>query len=103
MPFHLRLAVIAALATGALIAYGTSRYYSTALITCVVEQALLQKLPQDVDPAMVHNRFNSLLSAMPNRQARLEKLLSMSQYLEKLQRLTPRELDELLRKDAGIS
>jgi len=101
MPFRRRLMVVAVLAALAMTAYLTSSYYSASLTAHVVEQALLQKLPQEADPGLVQIRFQKILSSLPDRQARLQKLLSMSQYLEKLQQLTPPELDELLRKDAS--
>jgi hypothetical protein len=40
-----------------------------------------------------------LISEIPDRRVRLEKLLSMSQYLEKLQMLEPQELERLLIKN----
>jgi hypothetical protein len=97
MPFPRRLIVMAALAAVALTAYGTSRYFSASLITYVVEHALLQKLPPGADPIAVRGRFHGLMSELPDRRAKLEKLLFLSQYLEKVQRLTSRELDELLK------
>lgn len=100
MPFRRRLGIIGTVAFGAVIAYGTARYYSTSVIAYVVEHALLQKLPTRSDPDLVRERFQRLLSSLPDRQARLEKLLNMSQYLEKLQELSPQEMDELLGKDA---
>jgi hypothetical protein len=101
MPFRRRMIVVAALVALAAVAYITSSYYSASLTTYVVEQALLQKLPQEADPGSVKMRLQKMLGSLPDRKARLQKLLSMSQYLEKLQRLTPRELDELLTKDAS--
>ncbi len=93
--------VTAVLASLAMTAYLTASYYSASLTAYVVKQALLQKLPQDADPDLVQSRFRKMLDTLPDRQARLRRLLTMSQYLEKLQQLTPRELDELLRKDAS--
>ena len=103
MPFPHRLIVIAILTAMGLAIYGITKYYSASLVAFVVEQALLQKLPPGVDPALVRTQFRSLLSGLPDRRARLEKLLFMSQYLERLQRLTVRELEELLGKDRSTS
>ncbi len=101
MPFRKRLWIVGILTMSGVLAYGTARHYSETLISYVVEQALLQKLPAGFDPAQSRDRFRDLLSSLPNHQARLEKLLSLSQYLEKLQTLTPQELDQLLRKDSS--
>jgi hypothetical protein len=101
MPFRRRLMVTAVLASLAMMAYLTANYYSASLTAYVVEQALLQKVPQNADPELVQGRFRKMLDTLPDRQARLHRLLAMSQYLEKLQQLTPQELDELLRKDAS--
>ncbi len=99
MPFSRRLLVIAILMAVALTAYGIAKHYSASLVAYVVEQGLLQKLPPGVNPEVVRMRFHGLLTAMPDRGARLERLLIMSQYLEKVQILTVQELDELLGKD----
>ncbi len=101
MPFPCRLTIIAILTAMALTVYGISKHYSSSLIAYVVEEALLQKLPAGADPALVRTQFHSLMSALPDRRARLEKLLSMSQYLEKLQKLTKQELEELLGKEVN--
>ncbi len=85
-------------------ALAIAKYYSASLIAYVVEEALVQKLPAGMDPALARTRFHAFMSKLPDRQARLEKLLSMSQYLEKLQTLEPQELDRLLAVDeAGLS
>ena len=93
--------VVAVLGGCALALYLASSYYSASLTAYVVEQALLQKLPQEADPALVRSRFQEVLDSVPDRKARLRKLLSMSQFLERRQLLTPLELDELLRKDSS--
>ncbi len=76
-------------------AYGTASYYSTAMIAYVVEQALIQKLPDGADTELFHSRLQRLLAGMPDRRAKMAKLLEMSQYMEKVQKLTQVELEAL--------
>jgi hypothetical protein len=95
MTFRKRLIVVMILALLALGAYGTASYYSTALIAYVVEQALMQKLPDGADPELFHSRLQSTLAGMPD-QAKMTKLLQMSQYMEKVQKLSQVELEALL-------
>jgi hypothetical protein len=99
MTFRNRLMVVSLLGAAAVTAYGAGRYYSPALISYVVEQALVQKLPQGVDPEEARGRYRDLMGSIPDRKSRLEKLLFLSQYLEKLQILTREELDQLLKRD----
>jgi hypothetical protein len=96
MTIQKRAAVIAAFAILALIFYGASKYYSPKLVLHVVEQSLAQKAPPETDPIFVQERLRSFLSTVPDQKAQMERLLQISAYLEKVQRLTPRELDELL-------
>ena len=91
--------ILALLALGA---YGAASYYSTDLIAYVVEQALIQKLPAGADPAEFHRKLRSLLAASPDRQVKLAKLLQMSQYMEKVQRLSQAELEALFAGDASL-
>ena len=79
-----------------LASYGTAKYYSPALVRYVVEQSLMQKAPSGTDPIWLRKRFYELLSAAPDQKAQMEKLLGISAYLEKIQRLTPEELNELV-------
>jgi len=81
----------------------TAKKYSVSLIAFVVEEALIQKLPAGSDPTAVRLEFRNMLAGLPDRQLRLERLLYMSQYLEKLQDLDRPELERLLTiKAAGI-
>jgi hypothetical protein len=94
--------MVAAVLSGFAVAlYLASSYYSAALTAYVVEQTLVQKLPQGENPALARSRFREALDSVPDRKAKLRKLLSMSQFLERRQLLTPRELDELLRRDSS--
>ena len=79
----------------ALIIYCAARYYSPDLIHHVVEQSLIQKAPPGVDAQMARQRLEALLQAEPDEKARIQRLLEISAYLEKIQRLTPKELEAL--------
>jgi hypothetical protein len=96
MTIQKRSIVVITLGILALASYGTARYYSPALVLHVVEQSLIQKAPLETDPTWLRSRLHALLSTAPDKNARMEKLLGISAYLEKVQRLTPEELDELL-------
>jgi len=96
MTIQKRSIVVLALGILALASYGVARYYSPALVLHVVEQSLVQKAPLETDPILLQKRLYSLLSAAPNQKVKMEKLLQISAYLEKVQRLTPEDLDQLL-------
>lgn len=96
MPFRKRWSIAAAVLFLAAILYGTGRYYSPSLIQYVVEQSLMQKAPAGEDPEYLQKRLRECLSAIPDQDARLERLLRISGSLEKTQSLTPEGLDELL-------
>ncbi len=78
------------------VSYGAARYYSPFLVAYVVEQTLIQKAPSGTDPVLLKSRLHILLSAAPNKQLKMERLLGISAYLEKVQSLTSAELDNLL-------
>ena len=96
MTIQRRATVMIVLGILALASYGTAKYYSPALILHVVEQSLMQKAPSETDSILLKERLHALLSAAPDQKAKTEKLLLISAYLEKVQHLTPEELDELL-------
>lgn len=89
----------------ALTTYGIARYYAPSLILHVVEQSLIQKAPANIQTHLVHQRLQALLSEIPDQNARMERLLRLSQYLEKIQHLTAEEWDGLFpdAKPAGSS
>lgn len=91
-----RTLILGTLALLAAVSYGVLRYYSPSLVAYVVEQTLLQKLPAGTDPEAVRRRFRAFLHSQPDGKSRLDKLLVLSQYLEKIQRLDSVELDTLL-------
>ena len=75
MCFRRRLIVIAVLAATAVALYSASSYYSVSMISYVVEQALLQKLPPGADAKTVQSRLRTSLAVLPDREAKLKKLL----------------------------
>lgn len=75
--------------------FGIARRFSPSIIAYVVEESLLQKVPDGSSPAVVQKRFEAWLAASRSTD-KLAKLLDLSRYLEKVQRLTPAELDRLL-------
>lgn len=96
--FKQRVTVLGLLALLFLAAYGAARAYSPAIVAYVVEQALVQKAPEGMSPILVRERFRALLASTP-QELKMLKLLALSNYLEKVQRLTPVELDRLLKPD----
>ncbi len=103
MKLQRRLEIVGLLLAIVLVIYGVARHYSSSLIAYVVEQALIQKAPSGTDPLLLHERFQTLLVALPDRNNRMEKLLQISKYLEKVQILDTGELEDLLREEADDS
>ncbi len=93
--FGRRVAVLSFLILSFLLIYGIAKSYSYDIVVYVVEQALLQKAPESISAAKVQERFKTALASTPADQ-KLLKLMSLSSYLEKVQKLTPEELDRLL-------
>ena len=91
MTIHKRASILSALLALALLFYFAARYYSPDLIRHVVEQSFIQKAPPDVDPSEARRRFESILGADADKKARLQSLLKISEYLEKIQSITPEE------------
>ncbi len=83
---------------GFLMVYGLAKSYSSAIVAYVVEQALLQKAPPEVKKDDVRARLNGTLAPL-TRGDKILKLLALSSYIEKVQKLTPAELDRLLPKN----
>ncbi len=96
MTIQKRSIIVIALGLLALASYGAAKYYSPALVLHVVEQSLVQKAPPGTDPILLQKQLHSLLTTAPDQQSKMEKLLHISAYLEKVQRLTPEELDALM-------
>jgi hypothetical protein len=80
----------------ALIVYGTAKFYSPSLVFFVAEQTLIQKAPPGTDHAQLRDRLRTLISAAPNQNAKMEELFRISAYLEKVQLLTPEQLNGVM-------
>jgi hypothetical protein len=100
MTFKKRLLIMAVLFAVASIAYATTRHYSPILIHYVVKQSLIQKAPASVTATIVQERLQAFLSKAPDQQIRIQRLLYISTYLEKVQHLTHEEWDGLLSEDS---
>jgi hypothetical protein len=61
-----------------------------------VEQSLIQKAPPGTDAAHLQDRLRAHLSTTSDQYARMRRLLRISESLEKVQSLTPEELDKLI-------
>ncbi len=96
--FRQRIAVLVFLILIYLVVVAISKHFSPAVVTYVVQEALIQKAPEGVSPAVVRERFEALLQAMPPEQ-KLIKMLDLSNYLEKVQKLTSAEMDQLMAGD----
>lgn len=93
--FKQRIAMLGLLALLFLAVDAIARHYSPAIVAYVVEQALIQKAPEGMSPILVKERFETLLASTPP-EAKLMRLIVLSSYLEKVQKLTPRELERLM-------
>jgi hypothetical protein len=91
-----RLIVAGFVAGFAVASLATAKRFSVSLIAYVTEEALIQKLPAGSDPPAVRRKFRALIAGLPDRQLKLERLLSMSQYLERLQTIDRQELERIL-------
>lgn len=96
MTMRKRLIAAGILLAFATVLYGTARHYSPSLILYVVQQSLVQKAPQGIDAVYLERRLNDVLSAAPDQKTKMERLLRISQRLEKVQKLTPAELEIIL-------
>ena len=99
MTVRKRSLVLGSLFAVALAVYGIARYYSPSLVLFVVEQSLIQKAPSGTDPDLLVARFRAHISAAPDNNSQMERLLRISEALEKVQHLTDEQLDGLLAED----
>jgi hypothetical protein len=99
MTIQRRVMIVAALFAFALVLYGIAKHYSAPLILHVVEQSLAQKAPAGIDAAQIRRRLRAFLAAASNQDKKMAQLLRISEFLEKVQYLTPEELDELVPKE----
>jgi len=91
-----RLGILGILAAMFLAAYGLGRLYSAALVAYIVEHALIEKSPAGTDPESIRKRLAARAPDSAGSEERLRRLLAISQRLEKVQKLAPVELDEIL-------
>lgn len=96
MPIKKRFIVILMLFSLALAVYGLAELYAPSLVYFVVEQTLIEKSPPGTDTIRLHLQLSSLLSSAPDQNAKMEILFRISGYLEKVQSLTPVQLDEVM-------
>jgi hypothetical protein len=81
----------------ALVVYGLAKFYSPSLVYYIVEQTLIEKAPPGADRSRLRQNFSALISSAPDQNAKMEKLFRISGYLEKVQTLTPAQLNEVMR------
>ncbi len=74
---------------------GAARYYAPVIVAYVVEQSLVQKAPSGMRASEVKERFKAAMATV-GPEGKLLKLFEISNYLEKLQKLTPEDMDRLL-------
>jgi hypothetical protein len=96
MAIQSRLPFVAALFAFALVLYGIGKYYSTPLILYVVEQSLAQKAPAGIESSRLRERLHVYLNSAPSKNKKMERLFRISEYLEKVQYITPEELNRLI-------
>ena len=96
-----RLLILSVLAAVAVGSYAALRHYSPSLVGYVVEQTLLQKAPPGSDPLAIGRSYQAWLGGFEDPNVRLERLFAMSQQLEKVQKLSDLELNQLLKKETG--
>jgi len=87
------MTLIAILAAGS---YWGARHYSPALISYVVEETFIRKAPEGISPDQARQRFRDYLGSLPEGRIRVERLLAVSQRLEKIQKLEIPEFERLL-------
>jgi hypothetical protein len=98
--FRQRVTILCLLALLFLGSYATARRYSAAIVAFVIEEALVQKAPDEVGPERAERHFHAWLDAA-RPEDKLMKLLDLSKYLEKVQKLSVLEMEQLLSAGAG--
>ncbi len=99
MTIRKRSLVVGSLFAIASVLYGAAKYYSPSLVFYVVEQSLMQKTPSAINTSLLHERFRARVFSAPDKDSRMERLLRISESLEKVQYLTFQQLEELLAVD----
>ncbi len=73
------------------------------MVAYVVEETLIQKAPAGMDPHVLRSRLESRLAVCPDKATRLQRLMEIAQKLERVQTLTPEQLESVLKGRAGGS
>ena len=101
MTIQKRSVILGIIVTLILILYGAAKFNSFYLVEYVVEKTLIQKAPSGTDHAEIHKRLQDLLAAAPDRNAGFEILFRISERLEKVQKLSPRALEQVLEAESS--
>jgi hypothetical protein len=96
MPIQKRFLILMTALVLALTGYGLTRHYAPSLVYFVVEQTLIEKAPPGTDAVQLRKRFYALISSAPDQKAKMDLLFRISGYLEKVQSLTPVQLDGVM-------
>ena len=83
--------------------YGMARYYSEGLIHYVVEHAFLMRASDSMDVNRLRKDFRAHVALFPPGKARLQRLLEISHYLEKFQKLKESDLEHYLLRPPAVS
>ena len=97
MTLRRRLGIAVLLVFPGFAAYVLGRYYSPDVIAFIVEHTLVEKSPPGTDPESVKSRFRNMIAGCTTADLRMQILLQLSQYMEKVQELSVPELESLLR------
>ncbi len=92
------LAVLVAMTAGI---YGLALHYSPLLVAYVVEETLVQKAPDHASRSEIERGLRAHLDSLPDGESRFQRVLAISQYLEKTQKLSQEELDRILHGGNG--
>ncbi len=77
--------------------YVTAKLSAGSIVSYVVEETLIQKAPPGIDPLLLRSRLESRLAACPDETTRLQRLMEIAQTLERVQTLTPDQLEGALK------
>ncbi len=83
--------------------YLAAKVCAGSIVAYVVEETLIQKAPPGTDPRVLRSRLESRLTACPDKASRLQRLMEIAQTLERVQALTPDQLESVLKSCSGSS
>ncbi len=83
--------------------YLAAKLCAGSIVAYVVEETLVQKAPPGTDPHLLRSRLESRLAACPDKASRLQRLMEIAQTLERVQALTPDQLESVLKSCPGSS